>query len=152
MVRRFSVDSDPAAANARVPSGKVARRPRIAWRIGLMIAALTIGLLTLRIVQPGATGLIESSPKQGEAVKGEAVMVSLRFDEPVDHEDSKLTLKSSKGDRDLKPSLAAGAKYLVGTAGRLEPGEYELVWEAHLANGVTRTGTISFTVQKQSGQ
>lgn len=144
--------ADPVSAGGGAGGSWMAKtmhRLQAARRAGVLVAALMTGGLMPGAVQTQAESarLIESTPEQDEIVDGTNVLISLLFSVPVDHESSRLTLKSRKSVRHLQPSLEAGAKYLVGNAGRLAPGAYELVWTARLANGQTRSGTIPFTVR-----
>ena len=94
-----------------------------------------------------STDVITSSPKANDIVDGTMVDISLVFGAPVDHQRSTLTLRSSQGDRQLRPRLESAPNHLFGVAGHLEPGAYELVWEARLSGGRSSSGTIPFTVK-----
>jgi methionine-rich copper-binding protein CopC len=117
--------------------------------LAAIVAALTIGGLPLgnSRAETESTGVITSYPKPNDIVDGTMVDVALVFQMPVDHQRSTLTLRSSEGDRQLRPRLESAPNYLFGVAGRLPPGPYELFWEARLPGGQSASGTIPFTVK-----
>lgn len=135
--------SDPA------PHRRAAGIFGVASCLCLLTATLaTVLLPSARLdAAPASSGFIESSPKAHDVVDGSAVAFSLRFEAPVDHSRSTLSLRSSDGVRQLRPRLGSAANYLFGHAGRLAPGTYELAWKARLSGGEVRSGTIPFTVR-----
>jgi methionine-rich copper-binding protein CopC len=116
--------------------------------VASIVAALIIGALPPESsgAETVSTGVVTSYPKANEVVDGSMVDISLSFEAPVDHQRSTLTLRSSQGDRQLRPRLESAPNYLFGVAGRLAPGAYELAWTAWLSGGQIRSGTIPFTV------
>lgn len=125
------------------------RSSRTVRRAGVMVAALIIGTLPLETsrAQTGLMGVVASYPRANDVVDGSAFQISLRFDLPVDHERSTLTLRTRQDVRQLRPRLGSATNYLFSIAGPLAPGAYELIWEARLSGGQTRSGTIPFTVK-----
>jgi methionine-rich copper-binding protein CopC len=128
--------------------GTTMRSLRTVRLVAVVVAALMIGALPLGISRAGtvSTGVVTSYPKANDIVDGSMVQIALGFEVPVDHERSTLTLRSGQGDRQLRPRLESAPNYLFSIVAGLAPGAYELVWEARLAGGQIRTGTIPFTV------
>jgi methionine-rich copper-binding protein CopC len=118
-------------------------------RAAAVILTLTFAVLLLasRLARADAMGVLESFPEAHGIVKGSMVSITLRFNAPVDHAHSTLSLKSEGGVRTLTPRLNGAPNYLYGTAGRLTPGAYEVVWKARSADGRFSSGTIPFTVE-----
>jgi methionine-rich copper-binding protein CopC len=79
---------------------------------------------------------------------GSATSFAIRFDRPVDHARSRLTLVTPQGDRSLQPRLEAEPNTLFSPIGRLEPGGYELRWEAVEPGGAVSRGAIPFRVAR----
>jgi uncharacterized membrane protein YkgB/methionine-rich copper-binding protein CopC len=133
----------PSASEDAIRSSRTIRR------VGVMVAALMIGALPLGIsrARTGSMDVVASYPKPNDVVDGSMFQISLRFDLPVDHKRSTLTLRSREGVLQLRPRLESAPNYLFSIAGPLAPGAYELVWEARLSGGQTRRGTIPFTVK-----
>jgi methionine-rich copper-binding protein CopC len=129
------------------------RNSRTIRRVVAIVATVLIGALSPEIprAETESTDVVASYPSANVVVDGSMVQISLRFEEPVDHRRSTLTLKSGQGNRQLRPRLNSAPNYLFGEAGGLAPGAYELEWTARLADGRSASGTIPFTV-KPSGQ
>ena len=124
------------------------QRLRTIRLVAATITAVTIGALPFGSsgATPVSTGVVTSYPKVNDVVDGPMVQIALGFEVPVDHERSTLTLRSGQGDRQLRPRLESAPNHLFSIVGGLAPGAYELVWEARLANGQIRSGTIPFTI------
>src|SRR5215813_540445 len=101
------------------------------FRLVIVIAAaFMIGLIpheTLRAATE-PTSVITSYSKPNDAVYGSMVEISLGFEVPVDHQRSTLILRSTQGDRQIRPRLESPPNYLFGIVGRLPAGDYELIW------------------------
>jgi methionine-rich copper-binding protein CopC len=138
-----------ATAKTRIQSRRAVGNSQTTRRSGVVVTALMIGALLLGTMRAESEtmGIIASSPKAHDVVDGSMVSVSLRLDAPVDHERSRLLLKSDQGVRELKPRLGSAPNYLFSIAGHLTPGAYELVWKAQLSDGRTTSGTIPFNVK-----
>jgi hypothetical protein len=93
---------------------------------------------------------IASYPKANDIVDGSMVDIVLAFQVPVDRERPTLILRSSPGDRPLRPRLESATNYLFSVAGRLNHGAYELFWEARLSGGQSSNGTIRFIAKPSS--
>jgi methionine-rich copper-binding protein CopC len=128
--------------------GITMRSLRTVRLVAVIVAALMIGALPLGISRaaPVWTGVVTAYPTANDVVDGSMVQINLGFEVPVNHERSTLTLRSGQGDRQLRPRLESAPNHLFSIVGGLAPGAYELVWEARLANGQIRSGTIPFTI------
>ena len=121
---------------------------RTGWSAAFIITALIVGVLPFGQSRAAAvwTEVGPSYPRANVVVDGSMVQVVLGFEVSVDHERSTLTLRSAQGDQELRPRLESAPNYLFSIVGRLAPGAYELVWEARLAGGQIRRGTLPFTI------
>jgi len=129
----------------RDPLLRYARRLRTVLSLAIAVA---IGMVAL-LAQAGdarAMSMIESSPKVDEIMEGKATAFAVRFDQPVSHRSSRLTLVTSQGERALALRLRTEPDTLYANVGPLSPGKYELKWEAHATDGTVVQGSIPFTV------
>ena len=98
----------------------------------------------------GASGqamdLVEQRPAVNEIMQGSGLAFALRFDQPIDHQRSSLTLVTPRGTRMLRPRLDAEPNTLYSAVGQLAPGDYTLRWKARARGGQMLTGTIPFRV------
>jgi methionine-rich copper-binding protein CopC len=92
--------------------------------------------------------MVEQVPAVTEITDGGALAFALRFDQPVNHYLSTLTLLTPDGTSMLRVRLSAQPNTLYSAIGRLTPGSYELRWHAHAANGEILVGMIPFTVTR----
>ena len=90
--------------------------------------------------------VIESFPMVDQVMDGKATSFSIRFDGPIDHAASRLTLTTPNGVRALRPRLDSEPNTLFTWVGALAPGSYELRWEARAMDGEVSKGTIPFKV------
>jgi methionine-rich copper-binding protein CopC len=90
--------------------------------------------------------VVESHPMIDQIMDGKARAFSIRFDGPVDHAASRLTLVTPHGLRRLRPRLDSEPNTLFATVGALAPGSYELRWEARSMDGDVSKGTVPFKV------
>jgi len=81
-----------------------------------------------------------------QIMEGKADAFSIRFDGPVNHASSRLTLVTPRGVRSLHARLDSEPNTLFANVGALPPGSYELRWEARSMDGQVTKGTIPFTV------
>jgi methionine-rich copper-binding protein CopC len=77
---------------------------------------------------------------------GSGLAFALRFDQPIDHQHSTLTLVTPRGTKMLRARLDAEPNTLYSTVGQLAPGEYTLRWKARAKDGQMLMGTIPFRV------
>ena len=152
-MRRISVLAGDLSAGGTAKSHddfiRAMGKPKAIGRIVAAIAALIMGSPLLATAQAGSepNNIVTSFPRAHEVVDGSMVLVSLRFDVPVDHQSARFLLKSNEGVRELRARLRSAPKDLFSIVGHLMPGAYELLWEARLADGRSAKGTIPFTVQ-----
>jgi methionine-rich copper-binding protein CopC len=94
-----------------------------------------------------AMSMIEQSPRINHIMDGSAVSFALRFDRPLDHKSSALTVVGPHGSKTLRVRLNAEPNTLYSALGRLEPGDYELRWKARSSSGEMLAGGFPFTVR-----
>jgi methionine-rich copper-binding protein CopC len=92
--------------------------------------------------------VMSSSPTVDQVMDGSATSFAIRFDRPVNHARSHLTLVTPQGERALQPRLEAEPNTLFTPIGRLEAGSYELRWEAVELGGAVSRGSIPFRVAR----
>jgi methionine-rich copper-binding protein CopC len=112
----------------------------------LAAAVIAIAAASLAGASAGAMGLVEQKPQVNEIMQGPGLAFALRFDQPIDHEHSSLTLVTPRGSKVLRARLDAEPNTLYSAVGQLTPGEYTLRWKARGRDGQTLTGTIPFKV------
>jgi methionine-rich copper-binding protein CopC len=93
--------------------------------------------------------VVESFPMIDQIMNGRATSFSVRFDGPIDHAASRLTLVTPHGARPLRARLDSEPNTLFTAVGTLPPGSYELRWEARAMDGEVSKGTIPFKVSAQ---
>lgn len=89
--------------------------------------------------------VLDSAPKADAVVGGRSSAFYVRFNRPVDHEDSRLAIKRDGGIIEvLHPRLESAPEVLFARAPTLQPGRYSLHW---LVGGSPQfDGEIPFTV------
>ena len=92
--------------------------------------------------------LVEPAPAVTQIMDDRALAFALRFDQPVKHVRSTLTLLTPDGIRMLGVRLSAQPNTLYSAIGRLTPGSYQVTRQAHTATGKTLAGTIPFSVTR----
>jgi methionine-rich copper-binding protein CopC len=113
-----------------------------------LIMALTFAMASLLWSGCWARSMtvVESHPMVDEIMDGRATAFSIRFDGPVDHAASRLTLVTPHGVKSLRPRLDSEPNTLFANVGALPPGSYELRWEARSMDGQVSKGTVPFKV------
>jgi methionine-rich copper-binding protein CopC len=81
-----------------------------------------------------------------QIMDGRATSFSIRFDGPIDHAASRLTLVTPHGVRSLRARLNSEPNTLFTAVGTLPAGNYELRWEARAMDGEVSKGIIPFKV------
>ena len=114
-----------------------------------LILALTLAVASLPWSGCWARqmSVLESFPMVNQMMEGTATSFSIRFDGPVDHAASRLTLVTPSGARTLHARLDSEPNTLFTAVGRLPSGSYELRWEARAMDGEMSKGTIPFKVR-----
>ena len=94
--------------------------------------------------------LMDSKPAANAVIQGRSSEFFVRFDRPVDHIRSSLTiLRDGKLVERLKPRLESAPAVLFARAPTLGPGEYLLRWTVRTMEGVKVVqGDIPFTVKR----
>jgi len=90
--------------------------------------------------------VVQSYPMVNQIMDGTATSFAIRFDGPINHVTSRLTLLTPSGTRPLHPRLDSEPNTLFSAVGALPPGSYELQWEARSMSGEVSRGTIPFKV------
>jgi methionine-rich copper-binding protein CopC len=93
--------------------------------------------------------VVGSFPMVNQIMTGSATSFSIRFDGPIDHAGSHLTLVTPNGTRSLRARLDSQPNTLFSAVGALPAGSYELRWEARAMDGEVTKGTIPFKVSAQ---
>ena len=93
--------------------------------------------------------LLESMPEAEAVIDGRAAQYSVRFDGPVDHRQSWLTVLHDGNVVETLPVLLDSApEVLFATAPSLAAGRYKLQWSARSApDGEATAGSINFRVK-----
>jgi methionine-rich copper-binding protein CopC len=120
-------------------------------RLKTLIVALTFAVASLSWSTCWARSMsaVESFPMVDQIMNGKATSFSVRFDGPIDHAASRLTLVTPHGSRSLRARLDSEPNTLFTAVGALPPGSYELRWEARAMDGEVSKGTIPFKVSAQ---
>jgi len=90
--------------------------------------------------------VVGSFPMVDQIMDGRATSFSIRFDGPIDHAASRLTLVTPHGVRSLRARLDSEPNTLFTAVGALPAGSYALRWEARAMDGEVSKGTIPFKV------
>lgn len=107
---------------------------------------LAIGVLGFgRTANGQDTRVLDSAPKANAVIGRRSSGFYVRFDRPVDHEDSRLSIKQDgKVIEVLHPRLESAPEVLFARAPTLPPGRYSLHW---IVGGTPQfDGEIPFTV------
>jgi methionine-rich copper-binding protein CopC len=113
-----------------------------------LIMALTVAVASLPWSGCWARpmSVLESFPMVDQIMDGTATSFSIRFDGPVNHATSRLTLVTPHGARALHARLDSEPNTLFTGVGILPSGSYELRWEARAMDGEVSKGAIPFKV------
>ena len=123
----------------------IAHRQRLLPRCLALLSGLILGGLA-GLLPAFPMSPVEQVPAVTQLMDRGPLAFALRFDQPVNHVRSTLTLVTPDGTRMLRLLLSARPNTLHSAIGWLMPGSYELQWQARAANGETLAGTIPFTV------
>jgi methionine-rich copper-binding protein CopC len=95
--------------------------------------------------------VIDSTPKAESIMDGRNEKYVVRFDGPVDHRGSTLSiLHDGHIVRTLHPRLDAAPEVLFASAPRLPAGDYELAWSVKsVPDGEPTQGSVHFAVRDQ---
>jgi methionine-rich copper-binding protein CopC len=121
----------------------------VALRLAAMILAVAIFGQHAQAGSSASPGfaLLSQHPVPMQVVPAQPVVLSLVFNQPVDHHRSILQLVFPGGkERRIAARLGAGPATLYAMLGRLPPGNYELRWHARCLNGEMLAGILPFTV------
>jgi len=114
--------------------------------------AVGLSFLALLSILPAAWAqdvhMMESHPAASAVIDGRSSEFFVRFDRPVDHIHSLLTITS--GDKvveTLHPRLGSAQDVLFAMAATLAPGDYKLHWSVRsMAGADVAQGDVPFTV------
>lgn len=117
-------------------------------KLKILILGLMLGAVLPRSECLARTmSVVGSHPAVNEIMDGRATSFSIRFDGPIDHAGSRLTLITAHGNRILHSRLESEPNTLFTDVGALPGGSYELRWEARSMDGEVSKGSIPFTVK-----
>lgn len=111
-----------------------------------LFAGASVGLLGVPgLAHAQELRVLESAPKADAVIGGRSSAFYVRFNRPVDHEDSRLSIKKDGRIVEvLHPRLESTPDVLFARAPTLAPGSYKLHW---LVGGAPQfDGEIPFTV------
>jgi methionine-rich copper-binding protein CopC len=118
------------------------------WRLAL------VGLFAIAFSAPATAQdvkVMDSAPK-AEAVIGEpGSAFFVRFDRPIDHVHSRLSIwRDGRRVEQLQPRLQSAPDVLFARAPTLPPGQYMLRWTVRTMEGIkVIEGDIPFTIKTQ---
>lgn len=94
--------------------------------------------------------VVETGPANGATIDVQSEGFYVRFDRPVDHVRSTLTLRrGAEIVQTLHPRLKAAPDVLFARAPALEPGDYTLSWTVNALDGKEVVqGQIAFSVKR----
>ncbi len=120
-------------------------RIMIKRRHSLLAGAPAILLAFIGPARAEELRVLESAPQANAVIGGRSSAFYVRFSRPVDHEDSRLTIKrDGRVIEVLHPRLESAPDVLFARAPTLAPGRYSLHW---LIGGSPQVdGEIPFTV------
>ena len=120
-------------------------------RLCLLLSVLAIA----GIAWPGWASahaiLIDSQPPALASLQPGPAAITLRFNSRVDHERSRIALRS-EGNETVLPISQSSAADSLAAAATLEPGDYTVRWQVLAVDGHITRGDVAFTVQPPSGQ
>ena len=101
------------------------------------------------LAQAASTRVLESTPAASAVISGRTSAFSVRFDRPVDHVRSTLTImRDGELVERLEPRLDSAPEVLFARAPTLPEGNYTLHWEVRtLAGSEVDKGDIPFSVK-----
>jgi methionine-rich copper-binding protein CopC len=115
------------------------------------LAALLVPSLAPSLAWARAMLMTDSHPKAQEMVDGLNAQYSVRFDGPVDHRQSLLSITGADGKAvsTMHPLLDAAPDVLFASGPRLAEGDYELHWVVRsIPDGQVSSGYVPFKVKK----
>lgn len=113
-----------------------------------LVAGLTFGGELISPLSALAADQAEHAPSVTRIMDGSALAFALRFDRPINHYRSTLTLLTPDGTTMLGIRLSAQPNTLYVAVGQLQPGSYALRWQTPATFGETAAGTIPFAVAR----
>ena len=121
----------------------------------MVAALLVLPVQAVRAQQTeGDVRVLESTPAANAHIGRKSSAFFVRFDRPVDH--SKSTLTITQGDKvieRLHPRLESAPEVLFAAAPTLPPGDYKLHWAVITLQGAKAIeGAIPFKVSDQPAQ
>lgn len=119
-------------------------------RRAIVLCLAGFGLLVSAEAQAEPPRVIDSMPKAGDVVDGRSVGYFVRFDRPIDHLRSSLSItREGKLVETLTPRADSAPEVLFARAAALPPGDYKLHWQVKTMGGAdTGEGEISFKMAR----
>jgi methionine-rich copper-binding protein CopC len=118
------------------------------WRIAGTVLTALILWSSVDAVWAQTLHMMESSPSASAITDGRSNQFFIRFDKPVDHIRSALSItQDGRVVETLHPSLDSAPEVLFAQAPRLPAGDYKLHWAVRTMSGAQITeGDIPFKV------
>ena len=115
-----------------------------------MRAAICLAVLLLAPSLASAMSMIESRPAGGAVMNGKGEEFYVRFDAPINHKQSRLTIeRDGRLVRSLRTRLNSSPETLYARVAALPPGSYDLHWSVRAAtDGAQTDGLVPFSVTK----
>ena len=122
-------------------------------RVKSLIMTLTFALASLSWSTCWARSMsvVESFPMVDQIMDGRATSFSVRFDGPMYHAASRLTLVTPHGSRSLRARLDSEPNTLFAAVGALPPGSYEPQLEARAMDGEAASHVIRDLDESSNG-
>lgn len=122
----------------------------ISRRLGIVGLSSMSLLLMLSNAWAQALHVMESTPAASAVIDGRSTEFFVRFDRPVDHVHSLLSVVlGGKVVETLHPRLESAPEVLFARTSTLPPGDYKLHWSVRTMTGAdVIQGDIPFTVKQ----
>jgi methionine-rich copper-binding protein CopC len=117
--------------------------------LAALLGACALSAARPAIAQSAGTRVLESTPAASAVISARTSAYSVRFDRPVDHVRSSLSImRDGKLVERLEPRLDSAPEVLFARAPTLAEGSYTLHWEVRTLSGSeVDKGDIPFTVK-----
>ena len=113
------------------------------------LAAIAILFLAVPASAVAHAEMVEATPADGATVEGTPAEISATFSEPLETDGSTFSIRNATGERLAVGRIDPGdrTRLVIDPVPELEPGTYEIRWQAATADGHIERDTWSFTVE-----
>jgi methionine-rich copper-binding protein CopC len=117
--------------------------------LAVLVGACSSVAARISLADTAQTRVLESTPAASAVISSRTSAFYVRFDQPVDHVRSTLTIvRDGKLVERLEPRLDSAPEVLFARAPTLPEGDYSLHWEVRtLAGSEVDKGDIAFSVK-----